>query len=112
MRSSLGRIGLAVAALIQLHLGPTTTQQAVDQMNRSSMRPLPSLAPREVPRAGDVWVPEHWTLGDVRVPAHWERRLPDGRLHVPPLSVTDPRVVGERLVPALVEDLPNPSPTP
>ena len=112
MRSSFGRRGLVVAALIQLHLGPTTTQQAVDQINRSSMRPLPSLAPREAPRAGDLWVPEHFTLGDVKVPAHWERRLPDGRLYVPPLVVTDPRIGGERLIPGHVEDFPNRPETP
>ncbi len=112
MRDACGRGGLVVAALLQLHLGPTTTQQAVDQINRSSMRPLPSLAPREAARAGDVWVPEHFTLGDVRVPAHWERRLPDGRLHVPPLLITDPRIGGERFVPAHVEDPPNRSQAP
>jgi hypothetical protein len=107
MRSPLRRAGLAVAALVQLHLGPTTTQQAVDQITRSSMRPLPSVAPSEAPRPRDVWVPEHWAHGDLRVPAHWEHRLPDGRLYVPPLIVTDPRIGGERLVPGHVDDSPN-----
>ena len=82
-------------------LGPTTTQQAVNQINRSVTRPLPSLAAPTVPQPNTTWVPEHFTLGDVRVPGHWEHHLPDGSTYVPPLVIDDPRT-GERLVPGHV----------
>ena len=89
----------------RIQIGPTTTQQAVDQITRSVTRPLPSLAPPVVARPNSVWVPEQFAPGDVRVPAHWEHRLPDGSLYVPPLVVTDPRT-GDRLVPGHAETTP------
>jgi hypothetical protein len=85
--------------------GGTTTQQAVDQINRSAMRPLPTPPPAPVYRPDTVWVPDRWALGDVRVPGHWERRLPDGSMYVPPLIVSDPRS-GDRLVPGHVDRSP------
>jgi hypothetical protein len=87
--------------------GGTTTQQAVDQINRSVTRPLPTPPPAPVYRPDNVWVPERWGLGDVRIPGHYERRLPDGSVYVPPVVVTDPRM-GERLVPGHVETSPVP----
>ena len=85
--------------------GGTTTQQAVDQINRSAMRPLPTPPPAPIYRPDTVWVPDRWALGDVRIPGHWERRLPDGSVYVPPLIVTDPRS-GDRLVPGHVDRSP------
>ncbi len=38
-------------------LGPTTTSQAVNQINSESMRPLPSATPRPVVRDSMIWVP-------------------------------------------------------
>jgi len=87
----------------------TTTQQAVDQINRSATRPLPTPPPTPVYRPDTVWVPERWGLGDVRIPGHFERRLPDGTVYVPPVVVTDPRT-GDRLVPGHVEPSPPPGP--
>jgi hypothetical protein len=77
-------------------LGPTTTSQAVSQINAASMRPLPSTAPRPVVRDNMIWVPTRSARlpgepGTVMVPGHWERRLPDGnQVHVPPLTVFPP----------------------
>jgi len=77
-------------------LGPTTTSQAVSQMNSMSMRPLPSVAARPVVRDTMVWVPTRVVpvagepTGAV-VPGHWERRLPDtNEVHVPPLTIFKP----------------------
>lgn len=85
--------------------GGTTTQEAVDQINRSATRPLPTPPPAPVYRPDTVWVPDRWALGDVRIPGHWERRLPDGSMYVPPLIVSDPRS-GDRLVPGHVDRAP------
>src|SRR5262245_60083770 len=92
--------------------GPTTTQQAVDQITRSVTRPVPAVPPAPVVTPpSSVWVPEHFTLGDVKVPGHWQQRLPDGTLYVPPLVVDDPRT-GERLIPGHVWRGPGPELTP
>jgi len=99
------------AGLGRPQIGPTTTQQAVDQITRSVTRPLPPVAPPVVVPPSSVWVPEHFTAGDVHVPAHWEHRLPDGSLYVPPLVIFDPRT-GERLVPGHVQTAPLPEQTP
>ena len=73
-------------------LGPTTTSQAVNQMNAASMRGVPSVASRPVVRDAMIWVPGRVVRlpgeGVVTVPGHWERRLPGTReVHVPPLTV-------------------------
>lgn len=72
-------------------LGPTTTSQAVNQMNATSMRGVPSVAPRPVVRDPMIWVPARVVplpgQGTVMVPGHWERRLDRGTVHVPPLPV-------------------------
>ena len=86
-------------------LGPTTTPQAVSQMNRMSMRPLPSVAPRPVVRDSMVWVPARVTsvFGEtgVMVPGHWERRLPDtNEVHVPPLTIFRPSTGVSETLPA------------
>ena len=94
-------VGAVAAGIGQPHFGPTTTQQAVDQINRSVTRPVPSVPPPVVARPSSIWVPEHFTVGDVKVPGHWQQRLPDGSLSVPPLVVDDPRT-GPRLIPGHV----------
>ena len=101
-------VGLARAAgPLPISPNGTTTQQAVDQINRSATRPLPTPGPAPVYRPDNVWVPERWGLGDVRIPGHYERRLPDGTTYVPPMVITDPRS-GERVVPGHVETSPVP----
>jgi hypothetical protein len=85
--------GCLLGGAMAVPLGPTTTSRAVNQMNATSMRPLPSVAPREAVREPRVWVPTRVVpipgQGTVMVPGHFERRL-DGRdVYVPPLTVRD-----------------------
>jgi len=87
-----------------IQLGPTTTSRAVDQMNTTSMRGVPSVAPRPPVRDPMIWVPARVVplpgLGTVMVPGHWERRLDGGRVHVPPLPVRDPETGSTTTLPA------------
>jgi hypothetical protein len=85
-------------------LGPTTTSQAVNQMNATSMRPLPSVAPRPVVRDSMTWVPDRVVVvpgaGTAVVPGHWERRLPDTKdVYVPPLTVVTPGTGAVQTIP-------------
>jgi len=74
-------------------LGPTTTGQAVDQMNRMSTRPLPSADPRPVVRNDMLWVPDRVIRvpgqGEALVPGHWEQLTPEGRHQVPSVGGVD-----------------------
>src|SRR4030095_11056761 len=96
-------------------MGPTTTSQAVNQINSLARQPLPSTTPRAVvgepaqwvtdrvahePGAGGVVVPRHWGPerwvpcaggGVVVVPAPWERRLEPHKVFVPSLTVRNPQ---------------------
>jgi len=92
-------MGCLLGGAMAVPLGPTSTSRAVNQMNSTSMRPLPSVAPRATPQEPMVWVPDrHVPLpgaGTVVVPGHWERRLEQQRdVHVPALTVRNP-VTGE-----------------
>ncbi len=85
-------------------LGLTTTSQAVNQMNATSMRGVPSTPP--IAGGGDsaIWVPARVVRvpgeGTVSVPAHWERHL-DGRdVYVPSLVVRNPATGATETVPA------------
>jgi len=98
--------GCLLAGAIVVPLGPTTTSQAVNQMNATSMRPLPPAAPRPVVRDSMMWVPARVVpvpgepAGAV-VPGHWERRLPDtGAVFVPPLTIFRPSTGTYESVPA------------
>lgn len=86
--------GCLLGGAMAIPLGPTTTGQAVDQMNRMSTRPLPSADPRPVVRDDMVWVPDRVIRvpgqGDALVPGHWEQLTPEGRHQVPPVTATDP----------------------
>jgi hypothetical protein len=87
-------VGCVLGGAMAVPLGPTTTSQAVNQMNATSMRPLPSYAPREVVRERNVWVPARSVplpgQGTISVPGHFERRLDNGDVYVPPLTVRNP----------------------
>jgi hypothetical protein len=87
-------IGCLLGGAMAVPLGPTTTSQAVNQMNATSTRPLPSYAPREVVRERNVWVPARSVplpgQGTVSVPGHFERRLDNGDVYVPPLTIRNP----------------------
>ncbi len=88
-------------------LGPTTTSQAVNQMNATSMRGVPPVASRPVVRDSMTWVPDRTVRlpgeGTVVVPGHWERRLPEGReVYVPPLTMRNPKTGATTTLPAAV----------
>ena len=87
--------GCLLGGALLVPLGPTTTSQAVNQMNSMSMRPLPIVALSPVVRDTMVWVPARVVQvpGEptgVVVPPHWERRTPEGDLYVPPLTAPRP----------------------
>jgi hypothetical protein len=94
-RLARGATGCLLGGAMMVPLGPTTTQQAVNQMNSTSMRPMPSVGTAPVTGGTQVWVPSRRISipgepSSVTVPGHWERRLPTGDVHVPPLVVSPP----------------------
>jgi hypothetical protein len=97
-------VGCVLGGAMAVPLGPTTTSQAVNQMNATSTRPLPSYAPREVVRERNVWVPARSVplpgQGTVSVPGHFERRLDHGDVYVPPLTVRNPATGATTTLPA------------
>jgi hypothetical protein len=100
-----GTTGCLLGGAMLVPLGPTTTSQAVNQMNATSMRGVPSVASRPVVRDAMIWVPTRVVPlpgeGTVVVPGHWERRLDDGReVHVPPLTARNPETGGTTTLPA------------
>ena len=70
--------GCLLGGAMAIQLGPTSTSQAINQMNATSMRGVPSVAPTPAPRTDMIWVPTQVMRlpgeGTVTVPAHWERR--------------------------------------
>jgi hypothetical protein len=89
----------AVLALAQAGPGPYRagggpSSRALDQLERSVTRPLPSVPPATSPRSDQVWVPDRIVPtpgGTVHVPGHWERTVPStGEYYVPPLVVCTP----------------------
>src|SRR5262245_38587395 len=75
--------------------GPTTTSQAVNQINSMATR-----VPGSTPSAIGVddktqWVPDRMVSvpgsGVVNVPGHWERRLDAHKVFVPALTVHNPQ---------------------
>jgi hypothetical protein len=96
--------GCLLGGAMAVPLGPTTASQAVNQMNATSMRGVPSVAPTPAPRTDMIWVPTRVVRlpgqGTVTVPAHWERRL-DGRdVYVPSITVRGPQPGETTTVPA------------
>jgi hypothetical protein len=94
-RLARGAAGCLLGGALMVPLGPTSTSQAVNQMNNMSMRPLPSADPRPVVRDSMVWVPDRVILvpgqpAGAVVPGHWERVMPEGDRHVPPTTVVQP----------------------
>jgi hypothetical protein len=86
---------LAAGLLIgQLGAGGSPAGPALDQLERSVTRPLPSVSPPQVSPPSQVWVPGRYIPapggGTVHVPGHWERRISDQEHHVPPLVVCTP----------------------
>jgi len=83
---------LALALLILAQLGGSLRpNSAIDQLERSVRKPLPSLPPAPAPRSDQIWVPDRYFPtpegGNAHVPGHWEQRLSDREYYVPPLQV-------------------------
>jgi len=96
--------GCLLGGAMMVPLGPTTTSQAVNQMNATSMRPLPSVAPAAAARETMIWVPTRILplpgQGTVVAPGHWERRLGAHEVYVPPLTVRNPETGATTVLPA------------
>jgi hypothetical protein len=75
--------------------GPTTTSQAVNQINSMATRPLGSTPSAVGVGDGMQWVPDRMVAvpgsGVVSVPGHWERRLDAHKVFVPALTVHNPQ---------------------
>ena len=103
-RLARGTAGCLLGGAMMVPLGPATTSQAVNQMNATSMRPLPSVAPP--PGVGEtmIWVPTRVVplpgRGTVVAPGHWERRLGPHEVYVPPLAVRNPETGATTVLPA------------
>jgi hypothetical protein len=74
---------MLAAGAMTVPLGPTTTQRAVDQMNASSMRGVPTPPVRHAPRPDSVWVPDRWVPAPgvpegLFEPGHWVIYTPEG----------------------------------
>jgi hypothetical protein len=81
--------GIVLAGAMSVPLGPTTTQRAVDRMNASSMRGVPTMPAPVAPRSDTVWVPDRWVPaagvpGGVFEPGHWVIFTPEGGRIAPP----------------------------
>jgi hypothetical protein len=89
-RRWLGCLAVMLAGgAMSVPLGPTTTQRAVDQMNASSMRGVPTPPVRHAPRQDMVWVPDRWVPAPgipqgVFEPGHWVTYTPEGGRIAPP----------------------------
>jgi hypothetical protein len=88
-------VNASVVALLLAQLGGgTPLQRSLDQIHRSVTQPVPQAPAPSVSRPSDVWVPDQ-TLRDpldgrlIQVPGHWTRRLPDGQLYGPPITLCD-----------------------
>jgi hypothetical protein len=77
-------------------IGTTTPAgPALDQLNRSINRPVPTLPAPSGQNSADVWVPDRFVpvpgqAGSALVPGHWERRLSPHENYVPPLVIIGP----------------------
>ena len=103
-RLARGTAGCLLGGAMMVPLGPATTSQAVNQMNATSMRPLPSVA--VPPSVGEtmIWVPTRVVplpgQGTVVAPGHWERRLDAHKVYVPPLAVRNLETGATTVLPA------------
>jgi hypothetical protein len=102
--------GCLLGGALMVPMGPTTTSQAVNQINATSMRPMtasPSVtAPPSAIGVGDTmqWVPDRMVsvpgAGFVNIPGHWERRLDTHKVFVPALTGHNPRTGASSTFPA------------
>jgi len=90
-----GALMVPMGRSVTIPMGPTTTSQAVDQINSMSMRTPGSTPSAVVVGDGMQWVPDRMVSvpgsGVVNVPGHWERRLDAHKVLVPALTVHNPQ---------------------
>lgn len=90
-----GALMVPMGRSVTIPMGPTTTSQAVDQINSMSMRTPGSTPSAVVVGDGMQWVPDRMVSvpgsGAVSVPGHWERRLDAHKVFVPALTVHNPQ---------------------
>ena len=96
--------GCLLGGAMTVPLGPTTTGRAVDQINRQSSGPVPSVQNPTVPGSNQVWVPDRYVTiaGDpspVLVPGHWERQISPREFDVPALTIFRPSTGTHETIP-------------
>lgn len=106
-RWALGFVGCLLGGAMMVPLGPTSTGRAVDSMNSTSTRGVPSVGTPPPPGSSEpmIWVPDRVAplpgAGNVMVPGHWERRLPGtSEVFVPSLTTRDPATGATTTTPA------------
>jgi hypothetical protein len=96
-RLSHGAAGCLLGGALMVPMGPTTTSQAVNQINSLATQPMaPSSATqRAIVGEPAQWVPDRAVpvpgAGVVMVPGHWERRLQPHQVFVPSLTIRNPQ---------------------
>jgi len=90
-----GALMVPMGRSVVVPTGPTTTSQAVNQINSMATRPLGSTPSAVIVDDGMQWVPDRMVSvpgsGTVSVPGHWERRLDAHKVFVPALTVHNPQ---------------------
>jgi len=90
-----GALMVPMGHSVTMPTGPTTTSQAVNQINSMATKPLGSTPSAVVVDDGMQWVPDRMVSvpgsGVVSVPGHWERRLDAHKVFVPALTVHNPQ---------------------
>jgi hypothetical protein len=92
-----GALMVPMGGGLTVPMGPTTTSQAVNQINSLATQPMaPSSATqRAIVGEPAQWVPDRAVpvpgAGVVMVPGHWERRLQPHQVFVPSLTIRNPQ---------------------
>lgn len=92
-----GALMVPMGGALTVPMGPTTTSQAVNQINSLATQPMAptSATQRAVVGEPAQWVPDRAVsvpgAGVVMVPGHWERRLDSHQVFVPSLTIRNPQ---------------------
>jgi hypothetical protein len=92
-----GALMVPMGGALTVPMGPTTTSQAVNQINSLATQPMApaSAAQRAIVGEPAQWVPDRAVsvpgAGVVMVPGHWERRLQPHQVFVPSLTIRNPQ---------------------
>ena len=90
-----GALMVPMGRSLSVPMGPTTTSQAVNQINSMATRPQNSTPSAVGVDDSMQWVPDRMVpvpgAGLVSIPGHWERRLDAHKVFVPSLTVHNPQ---------------------